>query len=72
MRCTVEYSVHGAMHAVYHLFGVGKDIPPIYHGFLDPKVGLKALSPRSGRQPHGWQNPHHAVLSRCEARGAVC
>jgi oleate hydratase len=40
---TVEYSVHGAMRAVYHLFGVGKGIPPIYHGFLDPKVGLKAL-----------------------------
>src|ERR1022692_1108777 len=27
---------------------------------------------RSGRQPHGWQNPHHAVLSRREARGAAC
>ena len=40
---TVEYSVHGAMHAVYGLFGVGKEIPPIYHGLLDPKVGLKAL-----------------------------
>lgn len=40
---TVEYSVRGAMHAVYGLFGVGKEIPPIYHGLLDPKVGLKAL-----------------------------
>jgi oleate hydratase len=40
---TVEYSVHGAMHAVYHLFGVDKPIPTIYNGLLDPKVGLKAL-----------------------------
>jgi oleate hydratase len=40
---TVEYSVHGAMHAVYQLFGVDMEIPPIYHGLLDPKVGLKAL-----------------------------
>jgi oleate hydratase len=40
---TVEYSVHGAMHAVYGLFGVDQEIPPIYHGLLDPTVGLKAL-----------------------------
>jgi len=40
---TVEYSVHCAMHAVYRLFGVDKEIPPIYHGLMDPKVGLKAL-----------------------------
>ncbi|QAY97390.1 oleate hydratase [Methylovirgula ligni] len=40
---TVEYSVHCAMHAAYHLFGVDKAIPPIYHGLMDPKVGLKAL-----------------------------
>ncbi|WP_312162666.1 oleate hydratase [Phenylobacterium sp.] len=40
---TVEYSVHGAMHAVYGLYGVALDIPPIYHGLSDPKVGLKAL-----------------------------
>ncbi len=40
---TVEYSVHCAMHAVYNLFGVKKEIPPIYHGLLDPKVGLEAL-----------------------------
>ncbi|MCL2536051.1 MAG: oleate hydratase [Nocardiaceae bacterium] len=40
---TVEYSVHGAMHAVYTLFAVDKPIPPIYHGLLDPKVGIKAL-----------------------------
>jgi len=31
------------MHAVYHLFDVEAAIPPIYHGLLDPKVGLKAL-----------------------------
>jgi oleate hydratase len=40
---TVEYSVHGAMRAVYGLFAVDKEIPPIYHGLLDPEVGLKAL-----------------------------
>jgi len=40
---TVEYSVHGAMQAVYQLFGVDKPIPPIYHGLMDPKVGLAAL-----------------------------
>jgi oleate hydratase len=41
---TVEYSVHCAMHAVYALFGVDKQIPPIYHGLADPKVGLQALA----------------------------
>jgi oleate hydratase len=40
---TVEYSVHGAMHAVYGLFGVDQEIPPIYHGLHDPKIGLTAL-----------------------------
>lgn len=40
---TVEYSVHCAMHAVYGLFGVKKEIPPIYHGIMDPQVGLNAL-----------------------------
>jgi oleate hydratase len=40
---TVEYSVHGAMHAVYGLFGVDKQIPPIYHGLHDPAIGLAAL-----------------------------
>jgi oleate hydratase len=40
---TVEYSVHCAMHAVYTLFGVNKEIPPIYHGIADPRVGLEAL-----------------------------
>lgn len=41
---TVEYSVHCAMHAVYHLFGVDKPIPPIYQGLHDPQVGLQALA----------------------------
>lgn len=41
---TVEYSVHGAMHAVYGLFGVHKPIPPIYQGLHDPQVGLEALA----------------------------
>lgn len=40
---TVEYSIHGAMMAVYEFCGVDKEIPPIYHGLMDPKVGLKAL-----------------------------
>ena len=40
---TVEYSVHGAMHAVYNLLHVEKSIPPMYHGLMDPKVGLQAL-----------------------------
>lgn len=40
---TVEYAVRGAMHAVYTLFGVPRELPPIYHGLLDPKVGVNAL-----------------------------
>jgi oleate hydratase len=40
---TVEYSVHGAMKAVYALLGVERAIPPIYNGLRDPKVALKAL-----------------------------
>lgn len=40
---TVEYSVHCAMHAVYKLFGVKKEIPHIYHGIMDPRVGLESL-----------------------------
>ncbi len=31
------------MHAVYTLFAVDKPIPPVYHGLLDPKVGVRAL-----------------------------
>ena len=40
---TVEYSVRGAMLAIYEFFGVEREIPEIYNGLLDPKVGLKAL-----------------------------
>ena len=40
---TVEYSVRGAMLAIYEFFGVEREIPDIYNGLLDPKVGLKAL-----------------------------
>lgn len=40
---TVEYSVRSAMMAVYHHFGVKRDIPPIYHGMSDPKVAWSAL-----------------------------
>lgn len=40
---TVEYSVRGAMRAVYTLFGVDKAIPSIYHGLLDPKVTVPVL-----------------------------
>jgi oleate hydratase len=40
---TVEYSTHCAMHAVYRMFNVDKPIPALYHGLMDPRVGLKAL-----------------------------
>jgi len=40
---TVEYSVRSAMHGVYGLLGVKRDIPAIYHGIADPKVALDAL-----------------------------
>lgn len=40
---TVEYSVRGAMHAVYELMGVDLPIPPIYHAFEHPSVAFKAL-----------------------------
>ncbi len=40
---TVEYSVRGAMMAVYHHFGVDRKIPPIYHGLADPKIAWSAL-----------------------------
>ena len=39
---TVEYSIHGAMHAVYTLLGIDRRIPPIYHGIVDPKAALSA------------------------------
>lgn len=40
---TVEYSVRGAMHGVYELLGVDREIPGIYHGLSDPKVALDTL-----------------------------
>jgi oleate hydratase len=40
---TVEYSVHCAMRAAYTLSHVEKPIPPMYHGIMDPRVGLTAL-----------------------------
>ena len=40
---TVEYSVRGAMHGVYGLMDVDKEVPPIYHGIADPKVALASL-----------------------------
>lgn len=40
---TVEYSVRGAMHAVYGLLGLKNEIPSIYHGIADPKVAMASL-----------------------------
>lgn len=40
---TVEYSVRGAMHAVYGLLGLDNEIPPIYHGIADPAAALASL-----------------------------
>ncbi|HEY8720689.1 oleate hydratase [Pengzhenrongella sp.] len=40
---TVEYSVHGAMLAVYTFFGVERPIPPIFHGLHDKTASRGAL-----------------------------
>lgn len=40
---TVEYSVRGAMHAVYGLLGMSNEIPGIYHGIADPGAALASL-----------------------------
>ncbi|TFD78240.1 oleate hydratase [Cryobacterium fucosi] len=40
---TVEYSIHGAMHAVYQFFAVDRPIPPIYDGLRDSKVAIQAV-----------------------------
>jgi oleate hydratase len=40
---TVEYSVRGAMHAVYTLLGVPNEIPGIYRGLADPKAAFQTL-----------------------------
>ncbi|MFJ9870191.1 oleate hydratase [Streptomyces sp. NPDC101165] len=40
---TVEYSVRGAMRAVYGLLGLEREIPGIYHALADPKTAFGAL-----------------------------
>ncbi|MFC3571995.1 oleate hydratase [Streptomyces yaanensis] len=40
---TVEYSVRGAMQAVYGLLGLNREIPGIYHALTDPKTAFGAL-----------------------------
>jgi len=40
---TVEYSVRGAMRAVYELLGVRKEIPGIYRALTDPKAAFRTL-----------------------------
>jgi len=45
---TVEYSVRAAMHGVYGLLGLRREIPAIYHGITDPKVALEALKTLMG------------------------
>ncbi|MFF4505157.1 oleate hydratase [Streptomyces sp. NPDC001401] len=41
---TVEYSVRGAMHAVYGLLGLDDhEIPGIYHALADPRTALDVL-----------------------------
>ncbi|EKZ97693.1 oleate hydratase [Cupriavidus metallidurans] len=45
---TVEYSVRGAMHAVYGLLGLNNEIPPIYRGISDPVAALAGLRTLAG------------------------
>jgi oleate hydratase len=40
---TVEYSVRGAMHAVYQLLGVREPIPGIYRGLAHPQTAFRTL-----------------------------
>ncbi|KUN81489.1 hypothetical protein AQJ66_24120 [Streptomyces bungoensis] len=41
---TVEYSVRGAMHALYGLLGLDEhEIPGIYHALADPKTAFTVL-----------------------------
>ncbi len=79
---TVEYSVRGAMHAVYELFGVREEIPGIYRALADPNAAwrtLKAalrLSPdvlhyinnRAGRNGRGRQSRRCAAVRRPRLR----
>ncbi|GAB4080719.1 oleate hydratase [Modestobacter muralis] len=41
---TVEYSIHGAMHAIYTLLGVDRTTPPIYHGMFHPRAAARATT----------------------------
>ena len=45
---TVEYSVRGAMHAVYGLLGLDHEIPGIYHALSDPKTAFGVLKAALG------------------------
>ncbi|WP_028800542.1 oleate hydratase [Streptomyces sp. 142MFCol3.1] len=41
---TVEYSVRGAVHAVYGLLGLDeREIPGVYHALADPRTAFGAL-----------------------------
>ncbi|WP_157536102.1 hypothetical protein [Kitasatospora mediocidica] len=40
---TVEYSVRGAMHAVYQLLGLDLRVPPVHHALTEPATVLQAL-----------------------------
>ncbi|BFV60787.1 oleate hydratase [Kitasatospora sp. CMC57] len=40
---TVEYSVRGAMHAVYALLGLDIPVPPVHHALSDPRTAFQAL-----------------------------
>ncbi|WBP91464.1 hypothetical protein [Kitasatospora cathayae] len=65
---TVEYSVRGAMHAVYRLLGLDRSVPPVHHALLDPKTAFQALKtafgPRRRGSPAGRPPlPHHRGTS---------
>jgi oleate hydratase len=45
---SMEYSVRSAMHAVYGLLGVDREIPAIYNALLDPDAARRALGTVSG------------------------
>jgi oleate hydratase len=40
---TVEYSVRGAMHAVYQLLGLELPVPPVHHALAEPATVRQAL-----------------------------
>jgi oleate hydratase len=46
---TVEYSVRSAQTAVYSLLGLERTPPPVYKGYRDPRVLLKAFLTLHGR-----------------------